>query len=791
MYKRMNKALAVMLSLALVFSSMAFLLTGCAGQTDTSTEANTQSESSEKTTAGEVQDTTEETTAKAENEVVTIKIPEVANRGKIEKRVNYFDVHVDLPEYTVNAPEYIVEPGLANVDFGRLSSTKEPEYREHMSKDHMALLEENHYFIKKNGSSEFCKSYEMNQYMQIPNFITTDTILHTYHKFFEKLLIDIEEGYLREMSVTLTNKMLEYSILQYEALKGTEFENAAVKNAAYFMVGARLIESEEAINEVISSDEALQASDVYEKIDGYVESELKKIYAADGIDVSELMTMNYLDGMDPYLEDFSQYKPRSHYTRNDNLKSYFRLMMWYGRMNFVKALDDDMRSMILMTIAKNTEPVNELWDKLYSVTEFFVGESDDVSMDQSTEVLMNAYGGALPNVYNLVDNEKNQKAIDALKQTEGPKINSIVVFCFDDETTYEEKTDGIRFMGQRYTLDADIMNQLVFRQVQENSEGALRMLPSALDVAAGMGSDYATELLENEGAFDYENYPENMKKIKEGVASLDSATWVKNLYFGWLSSLRSLCEKNGEGYPLFMQQPAWQKKKLNTFLGSYTELKHDTVLYAKQMMAEMGGGFDEEFDDRGYVEAEPELYAGVEALTKSTKSGLESMGILDEKTAEGLDIFAEICGQLKTISVKELEGTLPTDEEFDFIRRYGGMMEHLYFDYIQTRDEDGQIEQNQSSIITDIATDPNGSVLYIANGGFDTIYVIVCVDGVVKLSEGAVYSNYEFEVNSLDRLTDEDWREMKQNLYDGDPSNDVEIPPHYWLEDVMAEYHYN
>lgn len=50
-----------------------------------------------------------------------------------------------------------------------------------------------------------------------------------------------------------------------------------------------------------------------------------------------------------------------------------------------------------------------------------------------------------------------------------------------------------------------------------------------------------------------------------------------------------------------------RKKNLESFLGSYTELKHDTVLYSKQMLAEMGGGM-EEMDDRGYVEPEPEIF---------------------------------------------------------------------------------------------------------------------------------------------------------------------------------------
>ncbi len=58
---------------------------------------------------------------------------------------------------------------------------------------------------------------------------------------------------------------------------------------------------------------------------------------------------------------------------------------------------------------------------------------------------------------------------------------------------------------------------------------------------------------------------------------------------GSIPSSRSLLLKGG-AYPPFMQTQAWTRKDLQTSLGSWTELKHDTILYAKQVMAEMGGG---------------------------------------------------------------------------------------------------------------------------------------------------------------------------------------------------------
>jgi len=75
-------------------------------------------------------------------------------------------------------------------------------------------------------------------------------------------------------------------------------------------------------------------------------------------------------------------------------------------------------------------------------------------------------------------------------------------------------------------------------------------------------------------------------------------------------------------YPAFMQTQAWTRKELHTALGSWTELKHDTILYAKQVIAEMGGGGPEVEPPHSFVEPNPEAYARLLALASMTRDGL-------------------------------------------------------------------------------------------------------------------------------------------------------------------------
>ena len=71
-----------------------------------------------------------------------------------------------------------------------------------------------------------------------------------------------------------------------------------------------------------------------------------------------------------------------------------------------------------------------------------------------------------------------------------------------------------------------------------------------------------------------------------------------------------------------------------------------------------------------------------------------------------------------------------------------------------------ETQSTLSALVTDIATDPNGSVLEIGTGRIDNIYVLVNVGGSIRIAQGCVFSFYEFSQPIDERLTDEEWRVM-------------------------------
>ncbi|MBU1074829.1 DUF3160 domain-containing protein, partial [Patescibacteria group bacterium] len=182
--------------------------------------------------------------------------------------------------------------------------------------------------------------------------------------------------------------------------------------------------------------------------------------------------------------------------------------------------------------------------------------------------------------------------------------------------------------------------------------------------------------------------------------------------------------------------------------------------------AELGGGPIPEYDDRGYVEPRPEVFGRLASLTKMTREGLELRGLISESMSENLTLMETLATSLKTISEKELNNESRTEDEYELIRSYGGQLEHFWLEVnkadmeVAGKTADQFLTDNPAAVIADVATDPNGDVLEVGVGKVDNIYVLVEVEGVIKIAKGGVFSYYEFPWPLNDRLTDDKWREL-------------------------------
>ena len=687
-----------------------------------------------------------------------------------------------------SVPAYTVEPGLANVvnlpqfTTGYVGNDGNEGYwmATEISDEAMNLIEKNGFAVSSKANwTEYFPVYELNRYNYVPSFITTDSAVHTFFLMFDYVLKDLEQEYLHDKLLDLSGKMLAESEAQYQALTGTDFENAAKRNVAFFAVGNALL------------DPNFTAPSYVQDL---VAQELSLIEAHNGIAISPLINAgeNFKDATENYNADYSQYIVRGHYTLTPELTAYFKAMMWYGQTTLRSSQKDEARSALLQTNAMIAGGCQDDWMKIFEPTDFFVGECDDITWYQYYTALKDIYGDSIggSDVTALTDPGTFEKAFTAIGKLAPPQVNSIPIFNKDIQPDKDTAITGYRFLGQRFTIDGSIMQALMDRETPD------RMLPKALDIPAAFGSNEAYSILESEG--DQAQYPEyagNMDKVRNYVSGVDEQTWHSNLYWSWLDMLRPLAgDTAGAGMPMFMQNDAWTRKDLNTFISSWTELKYSTVLYAKQPMAEMGDGGEPPAppDDRGYVEPNPELYGRLAALVQMTLDGLDQRGLLSDPARESLGVLKTLSDGLTTISEKELSNTSLTDDEYDFIRNYGGELEHIWEtakqDELQDRTWYFYLDEHPGAVIVDVASDPNGEALQEATGFAKEIYVAFPRDGQVVLGRGVVYSQYEFTVPLDQRMTVENWHEQ---LLQGNEPQQADWKQVFLADtDYVADYFY-
>ena len=655
-----------------------------------------------------------------------------------------------------------------------------------------ALLTKNGFVVIPWGGDDIVEPYETVKNKQVPIFVTTDTLLHLYHIQFNEILKRIEEEEFFGQLIDMSQAMLERAKTNYQAFAQPKLKEAARRNVAYFAVALKLLETPSKKIDL----------DVPSYVKKEVNEEIKNIEAHQGFKPSAIF--NSPDSQNPYQEDYSQYVPRGHYTRSEALKSYFKAAMWYGRMAFllrggadsqvaliteedakIATIQASLISAELPNVKVGEDSAKYIWDRIYSVTSFFVGTADDLTPYEYLSALEKVFGLEFA-PGQLADEEKMLQLKAELAQMRSPEIyggSGVCVVCppITKERLYEclAKTKGMRFMGQRFVPDSYIFQNLVSPAVGMyvgDSEpftmkltmvGPARCFPRGLDVMAVLGSERAYEILKEEGDTEYQgkdtSYDKQLGELRKQFGAFEVTDWNRNLYWAWLYALKPLLEEFGDGYPTFMQTQAWQDKELNTTLASWTELRHDTILYAKQSYTpELTVAPPPPRPVQGYVEPIPEFYARMQALTRMTKDGLSQLNALSEEERTRLESLENILGKLLDISKDELENKELEESDYEFIRNFGQNLDSIVGGV--------ETEGKETTVIADVHTDANRpqQVLEEGIGYVDLLLAAYKVpDGRIILGAGPVFSYYEFKQPISNRLTDEKWKEM---LKDGKES---------------------
>lgn len=648
-----------------------------------------------------------------------------------------------IPEITLrlNAPQYDLP-----VDLSQVQGYAELKNWLQITEDHEQLLSQNGFVVLRvDGFETLAKFYETAYHLGMPIMITTDAVLHTYHVLFDEALKQIEiNEFISALNNTIGALLVKVQE-QAELLASTPLEMASKLDLMYLEVARALIHTS-------FKPETIPA-----------QQELQLISAHDGIYVSPIFG---------YREDYTQYIPRGHYTENEQLEAYFRTMMWLGRMRFALLTErvinvEQTRAGILLTwLVMGNPDIYNVWQRIYEITKFFVGVSDDLTFEDYLTVLSEKGVTTPEQLYN--ESTVVNIAQELLNRNRAKILGTYAETYpwLPQETELQRilnETAGLRFMGQRFIPDSYMFQQLVFPQVGNWTWP--RLLPKGLDVPSVLGSNLAEQILEKTEAV-YANYVEQVEKLRKEFAELSVMNWTRNLYWSWLYTANTTLEEipSEAKYPTFMKTPAWGYEKLHTFLGTWTELRHDTILYAKQSYTAYLVWIPP--SETAYVEPYPETYRRLIGLINMTINGLTQLEVLSSSINESLTLFLDVSKLFLNASITELEGkTLDWDMQQQ-IREAALTISAIL---------SGVSEKAQkAAIIADVHTDPNTkTILEEALGNFNVLIVVYAdADGKLYSTAGPVYNYFEFAWPMSDRLTDERWREMIAN-------NQLPAPPEW------------
>ena len=601
-------------------------------------------------------------------------------------------------------------------------------------------------------------------------FVTSDLYLHCYHLVFDRMLQDIEEKKMLPAVSKMSAALASEAEIEANAASSPTVQNALLSDLLYFSVAAKLFDPGFAVPATVRS----QADDF-----------VSRIQAADG----ELPSQKNFLGLDK--EDFTQYKVRGHYEKNDNLKHYFRGMMWFGRRTFL--LSDKTQTLAAILLPSIIEQAHETkrFENVDALATYLIGRQDKYTLAGYRGVNKKVFGAEAPGIRQIPSNLDETIATferTAWSSLPQPQIVSTQTGAGLSPEERLRQSAGLKFLGQRYVLDAFIMNQLTSPNL--GSDANPRNLPSALDVMMLLGSRPATEMQRQEALrHQWPNYDRQIQKLTH-VAD-EQLGQRATFYENWLSTLKTLFTRT-QSKQLFALSEPWQYKSLNTGLASWTELKHDTILYAEQSAAEQGGGDVFEIPSyappapKGYVEPNPALFKQLVDLTDQMLAELKQADLITEEYLDKFTLFRQLAHQAEVIARKEVNGEPISREEYQWI-------ENIQFNFDRTllfpRDYDTVRDKSllQMALVADVATDAFGGKVLEEGIGTPHRIIVLAKDafGGTRLTVGNVYSWYEF--SSDHRWSDTEW---KNPIYANDENTKQKqgiVPPAWYSNFVKGQ----
>ena len=625
----------------------------------------------------------------------------------------------------------------------------------------------------------------------LPVLVTTDSILHALHRSFDAILVELEVGHIAPTLETILEAAHERLRTEVAALPGGRASDSASDVDLYLTVARDLLIDPQTSEETRAA--LMRGRVPGPNCDAPANFSLPACQAATAARLSRELKIHTLFGQDPAVRDilkriatlvpdelpiyggrravdWSQFKPRGHYANTPALRRYFETMMWLGRADLgfhlgepaagsASKIDVPRERRDALIVADLLRGAGKL-DALGGIEDllaYLVGASDNATPADVAAALARAgVTGLAP----LEDRATFDRVAAQLTSGRRQQIPSQLIEGVEKGGSAAKLPGLFQLFGRRFVLDSFVLSKVVLDAITFRGEPMQRTMPSGLDVMAAWGDDEAVRLLRPE--LEQYGYAANLLAARTLVKEQPAASWDATTYDVWLDALSKLSRAPGKGaVPEVMRSPEWRRKELQTRLASWAELRHDTILYAKQSY---GAGILCKYP-AGYVEPYPAFFARVAFLVDELARRLAKASLSAKRLESFLSTFSSRVRQLQRLAEKELaakpfdaeEKKLLEDTIHVTVSGGCGRPSNVYTGWYPTLFYSG-VPDSWEPTIADVHTDvSSGQALDVGVGDVDFLVVAIDNRGDRAAYVGPVYSYYEFP--SVDRLTDEQWRD--------------------------------
>jgi hypothetical protein len=624
----------------------------------------------------------------------------------------------------------------------------------------------------------FTEGYEHIYAADLPVYVSADSILFALHRSYDKLLSDIEESALIPDLDAMLSEMRAH--LKADALKGLD-PDAIHDVDVTLAVALSLLRNGPAVA-VAGGDDAL------------IKSLFDKATRADGAEEISLFG-------DARFMDFSQHKPRGHYTDSEMLSRYFRAMIWLGRtdLRMIETRPDGTQALLPRQLAASIgihallahDPATlARWQRIDATITALVGVSDNMTPAEIPSLLKDLGVTSLSEVASIPADKLAQALVEG---GYGQQHIASQMMCNAAPGETLPLASAFALMGQRFTPDSFVLSNVVFDRVK-----APRMMPSPLDAAfAAFGNGNALSLLQSD--LDKYSYAADLEAARILVAEHGPEILDGSLYMLWVGALRTLSADGPDaisaqkGLPSVAQTEAWGRRLLNTQLASWAELRHDTILYAKQSYSGMVAC---EFPD-AYIDPYPAFFAAIERYAAFGAEKLAALPYKDPsiqlRAQEYFRDLKQTAGTLREMAALQREGKPHTAEHLAFIndmikemRTQGcGGVEVKTPGWYRKMFYAPHTMNELDPTIADVHTQPTdaggaqvGKVLHVGTGMPRLMVVTVNTCSGPKAYVGLASAYFEVITDNFNRLDDPTWKEQ---VVSQTPPTDVP-----WMKDLIA-----